>query len=401
MHALTLVWSYVRTKPLNTLLNVLLLSLGIAIITVLLLVSRQVEETLTRNSEGIDLVVGAKGSPLQIILSSVFHLDFPTGNIPLQEAQKLSRNRLVRHTIPLAMGDSYRGHRIVGTSPDYVLLYEATVAQGRLWEKPMEVTLGAQVAQQLSLSLQDTFYSSHGLTSDNLHMHEQPFTVVGVLAPSYSVVDDLILTSLESVWETHEIHNPDTVSVVSPLTDADREITALLVQYRSPLAAVQLPRYINQRTNLQAASPPFETARLFSLIGVGAEMLRALAYVIVLIAALSIFIALYSALQERRLDLAIMRSLGASRFTLFRQVVLEGLLITFLGSLLGLLLGHLTLIGLIKLSGTSDSLALSGTRLLPEESWLVLGSLVVGAVAALLPAIKAYKTNISDVLAEG
>ena len=401
MNALTLVRSYVRTKPLNTLLNVLLLSLGIAIITVLLLVSRQVEEALTRNSQGIDLVVGAKGSPLQIILSSVFQLDFPTGNIPLQEAQKLSRNRLVRHTIPLAMGDSYQGYRIVGTHPDYVSLYKATVAQGRLWEKPMEVTLGAQVAQQLGLSLQDTFYSSHGLTSDNLHVHEQPFTVVGVLAPSYSVADNLMLTSLESVWETHETHNTDTASLASSPTDADREITALLVQYRSPLAAVQLPRYINQRTNLQAASPPFETARLFSLIGVGAEMLRALAYVIVLIAALSIFIALYNALQERRLDLAIMRSLGASRLTLFRQVMLEGLLITLLGSLWGLLLGHLTLIVLVKLSGTSDTLALSGTRLLPEEGWLVLGSLVVGIVAALLPAIKAYRTNIADVLAEG
>ena len=400
MNALTLVWSYVRTKPLNTLLNVLLLSLGIAIITVLLLVSRQIEETLTRNSEGIDLVVGAKGSPLQIILSSVFQLDFPTGNISLQEAQKLSRNRLVRHTIPLAMGDSYRGHRIIGTDPDYISLYKATVAQGRLWKKPMEVTLGAQVAQQLNLSLQDTFYSSHGLTSDNLHVHEQPFTVVGILAPSYSVADNLILTSLESVWEIHETHDADTAIAPSSI-GTEREITALLVQYRSPLAAVQLPRYINQRTNLQAASPPFEIARLFSLIGVGAEMLRALAYVIVLIAALSIFIALYNALQERRLDLAIMRSLGASRITLFRQVVLEGLLITFLGSLLGLLLGHLTLVGLIKLSGTSDSLTLSGTRLLPEEGWLVLGSLVVGAVAALLPAIKAYKTNISDVLAEG
>jgi putative ABC transport system permease protein len=417
MNLLALSWSYIKTKPLNTLLNILLLALGIAIITVLLLASKQVERSLTQNSRGIDLVVGAKGSPLQIILSSIFHIDYPTGNISLEEAQQLSRNRLIRNTIPMALGDSYQGYRIVGTNYEYLGLYEAETAVGSLWESPLEVALGAAAAQQLNLSVGDSFASSHGLADDGINVHdEQQFTVSGILAPTQTVVDNLILTSVESVWQVHDTHEADSsethhdehdhaeVAITReglPSGDADEEITSLLVQFRSPMAAVQLPRYINQRTNMQAASPPFETARLFSLIGVGVDMLQGFAYVIVVIAALSIFIALYNSLKARRYDLAILRSLGASPRTLFTHVILEGLIITLAGSLFGLLLGHLVLYGATQFYARPGQLGISSGQLATEELWIVASSLVVGLVASLLPAIQAYRTNISEVLAEG
>ena len=249
-----------------------MLALGIAIITVLLLASKQVERSLTQNSRGIDLVVGAKGSPLQIILSSIFHIDYPTGNISLAEARQLSRNRLIRNTIPMALGDSYQGYRIVGTNHEYVSLYKAEIDQGALWEHALDVTLGATAAQQLQLSVGDTFTSSHGLADDGINVHdEQQFNVVGILAPTQTVIDNLILTAVESVWQVHDTHNADSVenhhethlSEVTitldglPEGDTEDQITALLVQFRSPMAAVQLPRYINERTNMQAASPPF------------------------------------------------------------------------------------------------------------------------------------------------
>lgn len=417
MNLLALSWSYIKTKPLNTLLNILLLGLGIAIITVLLLASKQVERSLTQNSQGIDLVVGAKGSPLQIILSSIFHIDYPTGNIALEEAQRLSRNRLIRNTIPMALGDSYQGYRIVGTNYEYLGLYEAETAVGSLWESPLEVALGAAAAQQLNLSVGDSFASSHGLADDGINVHdEQQFTVSGILAPTQTVVDNLILTAVESVWQVHDTHEADSSEthhdthdheelVIAreglPTGDADEEITSLLVQFRSPMAAVQLPRYINQRTNMQAASPPFETARLFSLIGVGVDMLQGFAYVIVVIAALSIFIALYNSLKTRRYDLAIMRSLGASPRTLFSHVVLEGLIITLAGSLLGLLLGHMVMYGATQFYARPGQLGISSGQLAVEELWIVASSLFVGLVASLLPAIQAYRTNISEVLAEG
>ena len=416
MNLWTLSSNYARHRPLNTALNVVLLALGIATITVLLLLSRQVEDALTRNSRGIDLVVGAKGSPLQIILSSVFHADFPTGNISLADVRPLQRNRLIKNMIPLALGDSYRGFRIVGTNYDYPELYEAELLRGSWWKAPLEVVLGAQSAQQLQLAPGDAFHSSHGLADDRMNVHdEQAFRVSGVLKPTGSVLDNLILTAVESVWAVHEAHD-DSVAHESqvaqdsitqrglprgeqPSVEAEPEITALLLQYRSPMAAVQLPRLINQRTNLQAASPPFEMARLFSLVGVGVEGLRAFAYVIILIAALSTFIALYNALRERRYDLAVMRSLGASRKTLLLLMVLEGVIISAVGGVLGLLLGH-GFIGLLTQLVPQSGLGLTALRLIPEEGWLLLGSGLVGLGAALLPALAAYRTNVAQVLAQ-
>ncbi|MEM6842206.1 MAG: ABC transporter permease [Bacteroidota bacterium] len=440
MNLLKLSGSYIKTKPLNTLLNIILLALGIAIITVLLLTSNQVEKSLTQNSRGIDLVVGAKGSPLQIILSSIFHIDYPTGNIPLAEAKQLSRNRLIKNTIPLSLGDNYQGYRIVGTNYEYLDLYQVEVSEGTHWGKPLEVALGATVARQSGLSIGDTFASSHGFADDGLNVHdEHQFTVVGLLAPTQNVIDNLILTSLESVWQVHD-HSSETDTTTHTEADYEHEhessheyesdhehehnheheheqehseaiteqglpaegdeITSLLVQFRSPMAAVQLPRYINERTNMQAASPPFETARLFSLIGVGVDMLQGFAYVIVVIATLSIFIALYNSLKARRYDLAIMRSLGASPPLLFTHVILEGLLITLAGCLLGLLLGHAVIYAATQLYARPGQLGLSAGQFITEELWVLIGSLVVGLVAALIPAIQAYRTNISQVLAE-
>ncbi|MGB3849205.1 MAG: ABC transporter permease [Tunicatimonas sp.] len=413
--------NYARHRPLNTVLNVLLLALGIATITVLLLLSRQVEGTLTRNSRGIDLVVGAKGSPLQIILSSVFHADFPTGNISLADVRPLQRNRLIKNMIPLALGDSYRGYRIVGTNYDYPALYEAKLRVGDWWQKPLDVTLGAEVAAQLQLAPGAEFNSSHGLADDRINVHdEQAFRVSGVLAPTGSVVDNLILTAVESVWAVHEEHadsvahespvaqdsitqrgqsSPGQSSPGLPLGKEGQEITALLLQYRSPMAAVQLPRFINQRTNLQAASPPFEVARLFTLVGVGVDGLRGFAYVLVLIAALSTFIALYNALRERRYDLAVMRSLGASRWTLFLLMILEGVTISAVGGVVGLLLGH-AFVGALAQAVPQSGLGVTAFHFVPEEAWLLLGSVLVGAGAALLPAVAAYRTNVAQVLAQ-
>ena len=138
MNLLSLSWNYIKARPLNMVLNMLLMGLGIAIILVLILLSSQLEDNLAKNKKGVDLVVGAKGSPLQLILANVYHIDFPTGNIKLQEAKDLTRNRLIASAIPLALGDNYRGYRIVGTNHDYVKLFDATVDEGELWKNNLD-----------------------------------------------------------------------------------------------------------------------------------------------------------------------------------------------------------------------------------------------------------------------
>ncbi|MBX2956746.1 MAG: FtsX-like permease family protein [Cyclobacteriaceae bacterium] len=413
MNIVLLVWNYLKAKPLNTVLNIVLLSLGIAVIVVLLLFNKQLEEKISENARGIDLVVGAKGSPLQLILCNIFHIDFPTGNINLKEAERIAKNRLVKNAIPLALGDSYEAYRIIGTDQRYAELYNAEVEQGEWFKDELEVVLGANVAAMTKFKLNDEFASAHGLTVGGHAHDEHNFVVKGILKRSNTVLDNLILTSVESVWHVHDLHTEedhqhherDTSFVASPLVpsiaagDSTKEITSLLIQYRSAMGAIQLPRFVNGQSSLQAASPAFETARLFSILGVGVDILMAFAYVLIFISALSIFIALYNSLKERRYDLAIMRSMGATRLKLVVTILSEGVLLTLLGSVIGLLLGHGVLMIMTALVTETQKAGISGIVFYHEE-WIILaGSLLLGVLCALIPAWQAYRTDISKVLA--
>lgn len=414
MSVFSLVWSYLKARPLNTAINMILLSLGIAVITLLLIFNKQLEEKIESNARGIDLIVGAKGSPLQLILCSVFHIDFPTGNIKLAEAEKLSKNRLIKKAIPLALGDSYQSYRIVGTTRAYADHYKGEIENGDWWKDNLDVTIGAAVAEISGLKIGDKFTSAHGLT-DGGHAHnEHMYVVKGIFKRTNSVLDNLILTNVESIWEMHEegeqhheepLHlEHDSTFVPSPLVpsiargDSTKEITSMILQYRSPMAAIQLPRLVNSQSSLQAASPAFETARLFSILGVGVEVLIAFAYVLIVISGLSIFIALYNSLKERRYDLAIMRSMGATRGKVFFTILLEGSILTLSGTIIGVLLGHGTI---ILLSGFVEEMqkgGISGVVFYTEE-WIILSaSLLLGLMCSLIPAVQAYRTDISRVL---
>ncbi len=406
MNLIILVWSYLKARPLTTVLNVILLAVGVSVITVLVLFSNQLQERITSNSRGIDLVVGAKGSPLQVILCSVFHIDFPTGNIRLSDAERIAKHRLVKKAIPLALGDSYLGFRIVGTNTDYPEFYKAELSVGNWWSSNMEVTVGATVAEQLKLSPGAKFLSAHGLTSEG-HAHEEhPYLVAGIMKRSNTVLDNLILTNIQSIWLAHDLEesggppvNPSSLVSRHEAGDSTREVTSLLIQYRNPLAVIQLPRYINSQTNLQAAAPAFEMARLFSILGVGADVFRGFAVVLILMSGLSIFIVLYNSMKERRYDLAIMRSMGVSRVRLFLSVIMEGSMLTTLGSAIGILLGHGALLVFAIAVKESAASGMQAAVFYPEEAWLFIGSLGLGIFCSILPALQAYRTDIHSVLA--
>lgn len=402
MNIVTLSLSYLRARPWNTVLILLLLSLGTATITLLLLASAQLEERMMRDARGIDLVIGAKGSPLQLVLSSVYHLDVPTGNIPLSEAKAIAKRKpLVKQTIPMSLGDSYQGFRIVGTEHAYVSHYEGKPAQGRLWEKSMEAVLGADVAARTGLGLGGSFTGSHGLEPGGEDHGDHPYTIVGVLARTGTVLDRIILTSLESVWDVHaKAHTPQGEKPTQ-LEEEEKEITALLVQYGSPLAVLQLPRFINIQTEMQAASPAMESARLFKLLGVGFDVIRAFAGILIASAAISVFVALYNALRERRYDLAIFRTLGASRRKLMGFIVAEGVMLATVGSAIGIALGHLLTEGLGMLLAANRQVEITGWYWLHYEWWLLGLGAVLGLIAALVPAAFAYRTDIARTLAEG
>ena len=397
--------SYMRARRLNTVLNVLLLALGVATITLLLLVTSQLEERMQRDARGIDLVVGAKGSPMQVILSSIYHLDVPNGNISWKQAQELARHRFVKKAIPLALGDNYKGFRIVGTNHDYVAHYGARIAQGQLWKAPLEVVLGAEVAAATGLKVGAHFAGAHGMGgSERETVHEQhQYAVVGVLAPSGTVVDRAVLTGVESVWAVHadQYDIKDIARIGELMPDQEKEYTALLIQYATPLAAASLPRYVNQNSEMQAASPAYETARLFSIIGVGVDVLRGFALVLVFAAGLSVFIALYNALSERRYDLAVMRTLGASPAKLMALMLFEGVLLALIGAALGIAAGHALTELLGRALTQAKQVSVTGMTWVNGELWLLALALGVGVVAALLPAWRAYRTDVAATLARG
>ena len=402
-------WRYLWSRPLAAVLNLLVLTLGLAAITLVLLVATQLDKAFERDLAGIDLVVGAKGSPLQLILAGVFHIDVPTGNIPLQEVQALQKNPLVAQVIPLSLGDSYQGFRIVGTTPDYVAHYEATLAEGALWQQPMDAVLGASVARGIVKAdhagaplVGATFIGSHGLggSGGGGHAHgNHPYRVSGVLAPCGCVLDRLILTSTESVWMVHETATANDAEDLEILKE-EREVTVALVRYRTPMAAITLPRQINADTALQAAAPAIEVTRLLRLLGVGADVLRAFGGVLLAVAALSVFIALWNAVRERRADLAMLRMLGAPPGRVAGLVLCEALWLAALASALGLLLGHALAHGLGWALQAQGLLPVTGWIWLPAEAGVPLLAAGVAALAALLPAVQAYRTDVADLLSQ-
>ena len=390
MNLATLSASYLRARPLNSALSVLLLALGVGTIVLLLLVVSQFEQRMGDDARGIDLVVGAKGSPMQLILSGIYHVDAPTGNIPLAAVQKLQSNKLVKKVVPLALGDSWRSYRIVGAGPEYAELYGAKPRAGRFHEKAMEAVLGAEVAARTGAGVGATFTGAHGIGGGG-DEHAEAYTVVGILEKTGSVIDRLVLTSIESVWEVHHDDGGK----------REREVTVLLVQYASPLAAAMLPRQVNSQSELQAASPAYETARLFRIVGIGVEALRGFAVLLILAAGLSVFIALYGALEERRYELAVMRALGASPARLFGLLVMEGLVLALLGAALGVVLGH-ALTGILGFWLESQrQYPVDGMQFRIEELWVAAVAAGVGLAAALLPAWRACRTDVSRTLAQG
>ncbi|RFM31571.1 ABC transporter permease [Chitinophaga silvisoli] len=369
--------------PLSTLLSLLLLTCGTGIISMLLVTRHQLATKMDRELQDIDLVVGAKGSPLQLVLSAVYQLDAPTGNILLKDADRIAALPLVKEAIPLAYGDSYRSYRIVGTDSNYLGKYNCVFSGGRIFNTDMEAVIGSEVAAHTGLKIGDTFAGMHGL-SDNGHAHTAfKYRVTGILMENNTVVDKLVLTNVASVWKIHDDG------------DEEKEITALLIKYRSPQAMISLPRMINETTPMQAAIPQLEIKRLFSLMGVGIKTLQAIAFAIVLLSGLSVFIALYTRLKERKYELALARAMGSSRMLISCLLLCEGLIMVISGFILGIMLSRVGLLYLSKYSRMS----VFRISLLPEEWHLLLVTLLLGILAAALPAIQAFRLNISKTLA--
>ncbi len=406
MNNIALVLSSLKSRWLNSLLSVFLTALGVMLALIVIQFSHHIQNRLNADGKNIDIVVGAKGSPLQLILSSVYHIDIPTGNIPYDSVKKWIKHPQIKDAIPLALGDNWKGYRIIGTTPAYIDHYEAALAQGRIWAKPFEAVAGSDTKLQVG----DTFAGSHGLSNGGHAHDEKHYTVTAVMKPTGTVLDRLILTSLDSVLELHGQksvqHNHDTHAHTDHHNHGHKshkehtnksEITALLLTTKSPIANMNLPRMINRETRLQAANPALEMTRLTSMLGLGSQSFSILSAVLITISCLSIFAGLAGSLENRMGDLAVLRAIGFSKKKLFYIITMEGMFIIFCGLILGFAMG---VSGFIILSETISPLNTSGANFsfTPEFFLIISGVFLAGLVAAILPALQASRVDVAQQL---
>ena len=397
MNAFSLSLASVRSRPLNTLLCIAASAAGVALLCTVFLLSQAIETGFSRNAEGIDIVVGAKGSPLQLVLSTVYHADVPNGNIEAADADKISHNPQIKQTIPLALGDSHKGWRIVGTTPDYLALYQAGFAKGHVWQKPFDAVAGALTG----IKFGEQFPAVHGLSidSDDVH-HFHLYKITGVLKPTGTVLDRLILTSVNSVQDLHkhpDLGDPDAAEEYK----IGHQVTALLIKTKSPVAIMNLPRSINSSSNLLAANPGYEMTRLAQSLGMGRDVLTVLGAGFIILSALMLLSTLASSLTARRYDLGVLRVLGASPQMLSGTVMAEGLILSGIGAVTGIVVGHA--LAFATCVNSLSGVVLPAAFLVPQVmdvDFLLIG-LSAGLVAGLVPALSAGRTDIAALLARG
>jgi putative ABC transport system permease protein len=409
MSFLVMAWRYLQFRWLVSLLTISGIAIGVALVCAVLALREESQKALSRDAGLYDLVVGGKGSPLQLVLASVYHLDSPTGNLPYSAYQKILRDPRVFWAAPVGLGDNYSGYRIVGTEAQFFDLPDRSgkpffrIAHGQIFQDRFEVVLGSQVASSTNLEIGDSFYGTHGLVEvAGAEVHRDfPYQVSGILAPTGTAQDRAIFGTLSSVWEIHEtedrLHSAIQGSALLQGRQ-ERETTAILIRLKTPGLRLWMADEIREGTDGIAAVPINEILRFQQgIIGPVQRVLLIVASAVVGVACLTVLISLYQAAERRRRDIAILRSLGALPSEVAMLVFTEGLLLTAGGILFGLLLGHGGLAATSLAFQEATGLMLDPWRI-PVTELIALGIMgMSGATASLFPAISSYlRTPIHD-----
>ena len=459
MNIIKIAWKNIWYKPLAALLNVGLFALSVGMITFLINVSRQVQEQFDNNLAGVQLIIGAKGSPLQLVLCNLFHIDTPTGNISLKEAKPFlnPKHPWIQSAVPLGLGDSYKGFRIVGTTSGFQEIYNLEISEGAWWTQSMEAVIGHNIAGQLDLKIGDEIISNHGLLAEDLHSHDdKPIKIYGILNRSNTVADNLILTSMQTVWEVHEEHDHDheghehahdehdhdhdhhdhdhghahnhdhehdhhhdhdhrddeqTTESLELATNIfgneseflikeenqERDITSILVRFKGTnMQSLNMQRNINENTNLQASSPPIELNRLFSLLGIGISTLTYIAIALLIVAGLSILLSFFNVMRERKQEIVMMKIWGGGKLKIASIVILEGVIIALVGALIGLIGAHKGIYFFNLYLESDYKYSIYFDKIYTTEWLIVALSIGIGALGALLPAWVSSGKSLSE-----
>ncbi len=401
MTSLALAWAFLRRRWGQALLSVVVGALGVAAVETVAIAERELPKAAERAFGGVDMVIGPKGSALDLVLCCVLHASDPRGLIPLKEGMDQARNPMVAAAAPIALGDSVRGRRIVGTTADILAVYHAHMAQGAIWTKPLQAVLGSDAARALGLKPGDSFVGTHGLAPGGEEHSKFPYTVTGILAPTGSALDRLVLTDIESVYLIHR--DPDDAAETKagrggPTGFGPPAATAILTSFRSPVAMASLPRIIDATERFSAASPELETARLaragrpviMAVMGIGLLFAG--------IAAATAATALAAAMSGRARDLALLRALGAHPWEIAGIAAVEACLLA--AGALALGLAAVAALGpwAATMLAERDGLLVTVAPSVQDMTLLAGGAAAAALAAAAAPALRAARASIETVL---
>jgi putative ABC transport system permease protein len=401
-----------RHRALTSCLCLLSIALSVGLFIAIDRVREGAEEGFTNTISGADLLVGARGSPLQLMLYSIFHLGSPTNNIRMNTYKDLKANPQLAWTIPISLGDSYRGHRVVGTDENFFEHYRfrgdqrPLITQGEIFRELYDVVIGSEVARKFNLKVGDPIVIAHGISETAIFEHnDTPFRIVGLISPTSTPIDKAIFITLEGMeamhigWETGVPSGDRPEKKLLRRHDIEpKQITSFLAGAKARFHVLRLRSMIDSYEGepVMAAIPALALQELWQTVGYVESTLSLVSLCVLAVGLIGIVIALYTSINERRREMAILRSLGAGPFSVGGLLALESTLLVTLGSLLGLGLNYLAVILLRPVLQSQFSVYLP---LLPPSAreWGYLGLVIVaGLIAGLLPALKAYRNSLQD-----
>ena len=410
----SLAWRSLRNRPVTSILTVAAVALSITLLLGVEQARRGMRESFTGTIKGTDLVVGARGGTLQLLLGAVFGIGSPTGSVPYSVYEQWAKHPAIKWTVPLAIGDSHRGFRVIGTTPDlfthwrYRSAGTLSFAQGKAIATPSDVVLGSEIAERLGYVLGTKVTVGHGLNAvAGLGDHaSHPFTVVGILKQTFTPLDRALFVTLDGIEAMHGAEAPvmpgasapPNVAPVNVFEDQPKALSAFLVGTKTRFETLRLQREINQfkAEPLTAVIPGVTLAELWRTLGTVEGGLRLVGALTIIVGLIGMLVALYSSLEARRREMAVLRAVGARPAMIVSLLVFESGLLTLLGCALGvaLTLGGFALAqGFIE-SNTGVHIAVQAPGAL---EWMYIGVVMAaGILVGLVPAWRAYRSSLAD-----
>ncbi|HWX18613.1 MAG TPA: FtsX-like permease family protein [Candidatus Binatia bacterium] len=395
-----IVFKSLRQHALSTVVTALCIALAGGLLMSVWSVKEQSQATFTGVNAGFDAVLGARGSKLQLVLNAIFHLESSPGNLSWSDFLDVRNNPSVELAVPLAVGDNYRGYRLVGTTVDLFNRAEyakgkhfTVIPPGRLFEPTLrEAVAGSFAARKLGLKPGDTFHPFHGLIFDEKNQHSETYVVVGILEPSNTPADRVLWIPLAGIQKMTG-HDPH----------AATDVSAVLVKLKegSAIAGFQMDMMYNKQGNRLTFAWPIGTvmAELFDKLGWFDRVLGLVAYLVALVATASILAGIYNSMNERRREIAILRALGARRMTVFSAILLEAAAIAAVGMAMGFICYGIILVIVAGLIRAQTGVVLDPLKFNPVLLWAPGMLVTLGGLAGLVPAVKAYRTDVAEHLA--